>query len=123
MKLTKTLIPTNSLLLVMDHSAGEIPSSIGDYLTVSTESCVAVGTLAEMDGETTVTLTDSIEGVELDELVFDGVLLTPEKEISVCDVGDEKLLTIPVSSCKTRVQIFANDMNEPDNIVVLVGQK
>lgn len=119
MKITKTFAPSNSLVLVMDSSIGEIPSSIGDALTASTSSCVAVGTLAEMDGETTITLTDSSEGIEPEGLVFDGVLLTPGKELSVCNVEDEKVLTIPVPSSETRVQIFANDINEPDNIVVL----
>ena len=119
MKISKTFAPSNSLVFVMDSSIGEIPVSIGNELTASTNSCVAVGTLAQMDGETTVALTDSSDGIELEMLVFDGVLLTPARELSVCNVEDERLLTIPVPSSETRVRIFANDNAEPDNIIVL----
>lgn len=114
------LFPKNSLLLVMDYSIGEIPDSIGHGPVSSTGSCVAVGTLAEMDGETDVTLTDTADAVVPKNLVFDGTLETPAKEISVCSVDDEKLLTIPVGSEKIRVKIFTNDESEPDQIAVLV---
>lgn len=114
--------PPNSLILVMDHASGELPEDIIGRLVASTTSCVAVGTLSAADGETTITLTDEHHDAEKEfSLVFDDVILTPHREISVCDARNEKLLTISTTSSITRVQIYANDAREPDGIVVRVG--
>jgi len=47
---------SNSLVLIMDRSIGEIPESFGGSLVASTSSCIAVGTLAEHDGTTRILL-------------------------------------------------------------------
>lgn len=110
--------PPNSLIFVMDHSFGELPEDIVGRLVSSTSTCVAVGTLSEVDGETTITLTDAIESVDTSlKLAFDGVLATPKGEVSVCNVRNEQLLTM-TSSPKTYVRIYVNDDREPDQIVV-----
>lgn len=115
-----TLSPPNSLVLVMDHSSGELPEAINEQLVALTDSCVAVGTLSEVDGATTITLTNSLEGVKRGKMVFDGVLKVPRHELSVCSVADTKLLTMTLPSSEAHVQIFANDHSEPDEIVVFV---
>jgi len=114
-----TATPPNSILLIMDHSFGEVPESMGGNAVVFTSSCVALGTLSQHDGETAVTLTDSLEGNVQGEVVFDGVLETPGRVLSVCDVTDAKLLTLEVTGLRTRVQVFADDPCEPDEIVVV----
>lgn len=118
-----TISAPNSLILVMDHESGELPSDIAGRLIASTTSCVAVGTLSAADGETTITLTDESSNEENGlNLFFDDAVLTPQREISVCDVSNEKLLTMPTHASVTRVQIYANDDREPDRIVIrLVG--
>jgi hypothetical protein len=118
MKESISLSPPNSLIFVMDHKAGVLPDQITEGLVATTASCVAIGTLSEVDGETTITLTDNMDGVEAVDLVFSGSLSTPNHELSVCDVNNEKLLTLPVSQTSTMVKIFANDSSEPDYIVV-----
>ncbi len=115
-----TLSPPNSLILVMDHTSGELPEAMNDQLVAFTDSCIAVGTLSEADGETTITLTDSMEGVKQGQLVFDGVLKVPRHELSVCSAADTKLLTMTLPRSEAHVQIFANDASEPDDIVVFV---
>lgn len=120
MKESITLAPPNSLILVMDISFGELPDDMGGRLVSFTDSCVAVGTLSEVDGDTTIIMTNSLDGVGLGEMVFDGILKVPKKELSVCSVRNEKLLTLELSSEEAHVQIFANDPSEPDEIVVFV---
>lgn len=117
---TITLAPPNSLVFVMDHSSGELPKAMNDQLVAFTDSCVAVGTLSEVDGETTITLTDSLEGVKRGQMVFDGVLKVPRHALSVCSAADTKLLTMTLPGSEAHVQIFANDASEPDEIVVFV---
>ncbi|WP_368564804.1 hypothetical protein [Pseudoxanthomonas sp. UTMC 1351] len=118
MKETITFSPPNSLILVMDYEAGVVPDQITSELVVATESCLAIGTLAAPDGETAITLTSDLEGMEVGEVVFDGELSTPNKELSVCNVLNERLLTLPVSTISTSVKVFANNPAEPDQIVV-----
>lgn len=109
----------NSLVLIMDYESGEIPESMGGGLVASTASCLAVGTLSEIDGSTTVVLTDQGGRPQIGSLVFDGVLDLPSKEISVCDVENHKLLAMPTAT-RAKVQIFANHQLEPDKIVIIV---
>jgi hypothetical protein len=117
-----TVSPPNSLILVMDHASGELPTDIAGKLIAATASCVAVGTLSAADGETTITLTDEFDEARKEfELVFDDAVLTPQREISVCNVRNEKLLTVQAPSLITRVQIYANDDREPDRIVICIG--
>jgi len=120
MKESVTLAPPNSLILVMNHSFGELPEAMNGQLVAFTDSCIAVGTLSEVDGQAVITMTDSLEGIERGEIVFDGFLKVPQCEVSVCSAANEKLLTIKLSASEAHVQIFANDASEPDEIVVFV---
>jgi hypothetical protein len=120
-KTSIVLAPKNSLVLVMDSSVGEVPESMGDAGIAATTSCVAVGTLAEMDGETEIVLADYGDAEGVGSMVFDGLLPTPSLELSVCDVDDVKRLSIGVQQDSVRVRIFTNDANEPDRVIVLVN--
>ncbi len=115
-----TLSPPNSLIFVMDRSSGELPEAMNGELVAFTDSCVAVGTLPGVDGETTITLTDRLEAVKRGQLVFDGVLKVPRYELAVCGAADTELLTMKLKRSEAHVQIFANDVSEPDQIVVFV---
>lgn len=121
MKLELALAPKNSLVLLMDSSIGEVPRAMGDGAIASTDSCVAIGTLSEIDGKTAITLTDQDDNEHDQGLAFDGILSVPTRELSVCSVDDERLLTLPVLSDKPRVRVFTNDPNEPDRILILVS--
>lgn len=116
MDLEITFAPPNSLILLMDYEYGDVPADI-DGLIAATSSCVAIGTLSEYDGETHIVLTDSDELAQ-GQLVFEGNVLTPNKEISICSIENVKLLTLISGSEKTYVRIYVNDDNEPDYIVV-----
>lgn len=121
MRKSITLAPPNSLILILDYSFGELPEDMEGGLVAFTSSCVAVGTLSEFDGDTTVTMTSTMEGSVPGELVFDGIIEAPQRELSVCNVRNERLLTMPLLEIRAHVQIFANDASEPDEIVILVG--
>lgn len=51
-----TLAPPNSLVLVMHPQFGAVPESFCGEAIRAAGSCIAVGTLCEIDGETTVHL-------------------------------------------------------------------
>ncbi|MCD0266276.1 hypothetical protein JWH11_07430 [Xanthomonas melonis] len=105
----------------MDYSFGELPDFMMGGGVAFTNSCVAVGTLSEIDGETTIIMTDSLSDIDVpDHLIFDGVLKTLEGNLSICDVANKNLLTIKNSMPDLHVQVFVNDISEPDLIVVFV---
>ena len=124
--ITETQIaPKNSLLLVMDRDSGEIPESMDGKLIVSTPSCIAVGTLSEADGETSVMLTNekavAHPGSGLHK-VFGGVLKTPKKEVHVCTVLLQTIVKLPVSSTQSNIEIWADNEMEPSRLCILVDE-
>ena len=117
------IAPRNSLLLVMDRDSGEIPDSMDGRLVVATPSCIAVGTLSEADGETSVVLTDEKALAHSDSgfrKVFSGVLETPKKEVHVCTVLLQPVVKLPVLNTQSNVEIWANSETEPNKLCVLV---
>jgi hypothetical protein len=120
---TKTA-PRNSLLLVSGNpNEGETPEVTGIGLVWWTQSCVAVGTLMENDGETSVVLSDDAgvvpAGAEF-RRVFGGSIETPTKEIWVSTVNCEGILSLPVPGIASYIEIWANDVSEPDKLLILV---
>lgn len=123
MQRTVTVAPSNSLVLVMDRAVGVIPEKMGGGLVAATSTCVAVGTLSEHDGETSISLSDEGATSELGtEPVFDGVMKTPSRVLSVCSVLDDVLIEMAVPSDETRVQVWVNDGAEPDKIAIVAVQ-
>ena len=93
-------------------------------LVVATNTCVAVGTLSEFDGETRITLLDNIEEITCNKhVVFDGFLDTPSKKISICSILDEPLVECDVPNPRTGIIVWANDEFEPDDIKVVVKKE
>lgn len=91
-------------------------------LVASTSTCVAVGTLSEVDGETTIKLTSTrpvgAEGTLA--LVFEGTLDNPNGFVRVVSVNRDTYLDQANAADSVVVRIWANDSTEPDLIVVEV---
>lgn len=118
-----TIRPPNSLVLVVTTENPEIPSSMGRELVASTATCVAVGTLSELDGETTIRLTnatpaDAKHGLQL---VFHGTIDCPNGFVRVASAHHETYLERACAVDSLDVRIWANDSSEPDLIVVQVA--
>lgn len=89
-------------------------------MITATPSCLSIGTLCSIDGDTTVTLSDNENDIGSNLInVYDGVLMTPNKLLSVCTVQDEPVLELRVQDSRTRVQVWANDSSEPNEITIL----
>jgi hypothetical protein len=125
MRTTTRIAPPNSLILVMDQSVGVIPGLEGSDASrpAATRSCIAVCTLAAVDGETSILLSD--EAADLlghpGSPIFDGVIDTPAHRISVVSTQLELLAEVEVAWLRTRVRIWTNDPVEPDEIAIVVG--
>ena len=123
MKHELTAALPNSVALIMDHESGEPPESMTGGLVAVGASCIAVGTLAEQSGPTRFILTD--DGRDVDQtktrLAFEGEIAVTSGAVSLVNVLNEKLLTLPASPGKVRVRVFVNDDTEPDQVAVIVG--
>lgn len=117
MAVSVRVAPPNSLVLVEDPSGGDIPASM-HRLIAATDSCIAVGCLAENDGETEIVLEYCSSVDTGDQLEFEGLLRTPNCKIAIRTVYGVTLLEMPVAAAETRVRIWVNDLKEPDRITV-----
>lgn len=115
---TLKIAPANSLIIISDVSGGIGPEFIPGRLVLSTSTMISVGCLANVDGETQVTLGSAVELAPGVPLVFEGELETPSGEIAVSTVEGEKILEANVGSVRTGIRIWANRPVEPDEIVI-----
>lgn len=121
--ITLDLAPPNSVILVMDREAGQPPETMGDGLAVATRSCVAIGTLCEVDGTTSVAFTSGPEASHKRagmKQAFDGLIATPSREVHLCTTALESVAKLPVSATMARVRVWANHESEPDHVLILI---
>lgn len=118
------IAPPNSLVLVMDPSADDIPEHFKGALVATTDSCIAVGTLSADDGISTIMLccsdSPTIQSEEL-TCVCDCVIDTPQKKVVVNSIYDEALLGVDISTEHARIRIWVNHLTEPDLISIVVS--
>src|SRR5262249_20240511 len=101
MTLTTRVAPPNSLILVEDSNGGDVPTSMNQSLIIATDSCIAVGCRAEVDGETEITLGYCSSVDTGDRLAFEGLLQTPSRKVVVRTTHNVTLLEMPVAGTET----------------------
>ncbi|MCC2314243.1 hypothetical protein [Cellulomonas xiejunii] len=111
----------NSLILLMDPDTGEMPTSLGRRSVAASSTCVAIGTLNEFDGKTTVHLDEPSELPRRENLMlrWEGTVGTSGR-MGLVNVYNEILLEMPANEAAT-VAVWTNDADEPDEIWVLVS--
>jgi hypothetical protein len=117
------LAPPNSIVFVEDVSGGEVPDLVEGSRIAASDSCVIVGTLCEIDGETDCCLGargDVDPGIPP---TFQGRLKTPSRKIAIRAVpqdiiSDGIILAMPVSHAETTIYIWTNHPTEPDQVIV-----
>jgi hypothetical protein len=121
MSVSVRIAPPNSLLLISEAPTTTGPSSLTIGARIgSTRTCIAVGCLAFIDGETRVALGKPIE--TNDRPAFDGYLDTPRRKVAVWTVEWKRLLETSVPTTRTRIRVWTNHPTEPDDVYVGVGE-
>jgi hypothetical protein len=112
--------PPNSIIFLHDINTRNVkwPNVKAGRLIESTESCVACGTLAEIDGETHVLLSNNEIENNL-EMYFAGQLDAQSKKICISLSDGSVIDSIFVSSIRPSITIYANDDNEPSEIIIV----
>lgn len=121
-----TISPPNAILFVLDPSSGNIlvPTYVNGQLTAANPTCVSVGTQADVDGETEVSLLrqNSGDGRVYAGLhqVFQGEIQTPGNQIAIITSDAAVVASESVNGQVTQVAIFADDQRNPSRIAVVV---
>jgi hypothetical protein len=116
MAVSTKIAPPNSIVLLSDFSDKIIPKSMNGSVIAATDSCIAVGCLSEFDGETTFTLALASEIDRSDPPSYEGMLRTPNHRVTMHSVFGQKLLEMPTQQEMTKLKIWINDPNEPDEV-------
>jgi hypothetical protein len=119
---TLSIAPPNSLIFIADASGGTVPEFIANSPILSTESMISVSCLANVDGDTTITLGAVAEMSVAEAPVFDDMLLTPSGKLVVSTVEDESILSAIVPMHTTRIRVWTNRAAEPAKIVIGWGE-
>jgi hypothetical protein len=115
--LSARVAPPHSLILVTTSEAPDVPL-LERVLVASTDTCIAVGTLMELDGETEVRMIDYAPHDQSLGLALDCVLRSNEGFLAVRTTDGRELLRQGVTSASQRVRIWVSDSSEPDEIVL-----
>jgi hypothetical protein len=116
------LSPPNAILFIFDPTSKDvvIPAYVDNELTAATDTCVSVGTQADVDGETEVSL-DILGVVPLDlELIFSGAIATPGGKVAVVTSQFQRVLEVNVPIGTVEIIIWADDAVNPGRIAINV---
>lgn len=119
--LEKTLTPPHPVVFIHDptHKV-EIPRDVSVAIATSTPSCVAVWTLAYVDGETTIQLGTEIEK-PVGDIVFTGPLETPGRKVEVSDSHTNTIFGMNVANAVTQLTIRTSHPKWPDIVQIQVA--
>ena len=116
--LRATIAPSNSIIFLSDPTCPiEVPEITRGASIWRSANCVAVGTLCEIDGATTIVLGSKVDG-SLGRKVFTGSIQTPGRIIAVTTSTADIVLSLSVPDEKTTLNIWTNDESEPDLILI-----
>ncbi len=115
----KRLRPPYSQIVISDPTAEiVVPPWQHAVPFVATDTCVLFACLAETDGETEFKLGYANEIDPGTAPLFDGLLRTPNRTIALDTVEGDRVLDMQTRQTETRVRIWSNRVNQPDEIAV-----
>jgi len=117
LNLMKLAVP-NAILFVLDPTNKEAVVPQYDGLVSRTDTCVSVGTQADVDGETEVSIGRTVP-TDL-ELAFDGSIETPGRSIAVWTSERTPIGRLDELSPTTHFAIWVDDNKWPSQVVVVV---
>lgn len=118
---TVAIAPPNALIFISDASGGAVPAFVPKRSVLATDTLIQVSCLPDMDGETEITLGPGTEVGLAGPPVFDGMINTPTHNLVVTTVEDQEVLSAAVPSRETRIRVWTNKTDEPDEIVIAWG--
>jgi len=94
----------------------DVPPDTSAAAILSTRDCVSLWTLHDIDGLTTLVLTD-VNDCDDCNLVFHGTLASEGRKLAFNNSAGEPIIEVKVAQDLLEVEIYANDPTEPSKIV------
>lgn len=112
------IAPPNSLLFISGPDGGRAPYPVRDRFILSTPTCISFRCMPEVDGPTEIVLGPA-DSVDPDDVpAFDGILETPEREIVITTVEEQRVLAMDVRDTRTRIRIWLSHPQWPETVTV-----
>lgn len=114
------LSPPNAILFVFDPTNKDVvvPPYVDGELTAATATCISVGTQADVDGDTDVSLeTDLVAPAHLQQ-VFLGAIATPGGKVAVVTSQFQRVLEIDVPGDAVEISIWVDDLRNPAYVTI-----
>ncbi|MET0724515.1 MAG: hypothetical protein ABWY64_27310 [Tardiphaga sp.] len=112
----------NSLIFIHGSSDWVTPIPVDGQPVWWTSSCVATACYPEQDGPTEIVLGNVSEVGPLGAPVFEGMVETPQRKVSVTTVADDRpVLSVGVSTLRTRVRIWHSHPRWPERVTIGLG--
>lgn len=116
----QTVRPIGSFLVIADDIYADMPEfDDGPKRLWANESCVCVGTRADADGETHLEVSGDPFATNL-PLIFDGLIVAPNKRVTVTDAHLTEYAAMPVKGDKAHVRAWTNHPREPTRILISI---
>jgi hypothetical protein len=117
---------THPMVFIFDYENldVDIPDVSGETLVTASDSCIAVQTVVEIDGDVSISVFSASEVVEK-EIYKVGTfyIVTPTGRLSVVSAKDKELAYVQISKKDTYFNLYANDFNSPTTVYVELVDK
>jgi hypothetical protein len=119
MAISSIVSPVNSLIFIHGSGKWASPRPVKGHPVWSTPTCIASTCYPEVDGPTKIVLGSGQEVAINVPAIFDGLLQTPQRDVVVTAVGDDRaILKWDVLTELTRVRIWHSDPKWPEIVVI-----
>lgn len=108
----------NGLIFIEDSAGGAPPEPKTGEKVIFTDSCVSVVCMHEIDGEVELSLREASQVAPSHDLAFDGTIDTPSREVMLTTVMSEVLLKAKVPGTRTRIRVWRNHPDWPDQVTI-----
>jgi hypothetical protein len=106
-----------SVILLADANSNDMPEAMNGELVAHTDTCIAVGTLQEDAGSTSLTMSDELsEPTHTHVLVAEIKLSLPSGAAALVTADNEELGRLICASKAALVRVWVNDAKEPSSI-------
>jgi len=121
---TITFTPEHPIVFICDYDSSEveIPEYDAGSIASVSETCVSIRTIADVDGDVTITLSNTTPEpiLEAYKEVFSGQIEIFGSEVAVVNSANERLLAIAVVGPMIQVRVFVDNEKYPERLWVEV---
>lgn len=117
---TSALIPHGVVFLYDPTAIIDVPADTGAAPVLATADCISLWTVHDVDGPTTLVLTDRFDGDGC-SLVFQGSVLAKGGKLAFNTSSCDPIIQVQLCGSVANVAIWANDAKWPSKIVCVAS--